>query len=71
MRDGETPHRCSVGLFLIEINLHPHRLLKEKHMPNKKAKSRKQKRKKINETLSRQGRTSIQYKKYLIKTRNR
>jgi len=36
-------------------------------MPNKKAKLRKQKRRKLNETLSRQGRTSIQYKKYMKK----
>jgi hypothetical protein len=36
-------------------------------MPNKKAKIKKQKRRKLNETLSRQGRTKIQYAKYLKK----
>jgi|TARA_R110000824_G_scaffold10249_3_gene45376 hypothetical protein len=40
-------------------------------MPNKKAKSKKQKRRKLNETFSRQGRTSIQYKKYLKKIRKK
>tara|TARA_R100000278_G_C5374255_1_gene130114 strand:+ start:84 stop:260 length:177 start_codon:yes stop_codon:yes gene_type:complete len=33
-------------------------------MPNKQAKLKKQKRKKLNETFNKQGRTRIQYKKY-------
>ena len=40
-------------------------------MPNSKAKIRKQKKRKLNETLSRQGRTSIQYKKYLNKIKGK
>ena len=36
-------------------------------MPNKKAKNNKRKKRILNETLSRQGRTSKQYKKYLKK----
>jgi|TARA_R100001129_G_scaffold119601_2_gene82969 hypothetical protein len=40
-------------------------------MPNKKAKIKKQKKRKLNETLSRQGRTSIQYKKYLKKLKGK
>ncbi len=40
-------------------------------MPNKEAKNRKRQRRKLNETLSRQGRTSIQYQKYLKKIRKK
>ena len=40
-------------------------------MPNSKAKIRKQKKRKLNETLSRQGRTSIQYKKRIKKIKGK
>lgn len=40
-------------------------------MPNSKAKTRKQKKRKINETLNKVGRTSIQYRKYLKKLKDK
>ena len=48
-----------------------HRFLPTINMPNKKAKIKKQKRRKLNETLNRKGRTSIQYRKYLKKLKDK
>ena len=68
---GGTPHHYSICLLSMSNKCPPPPIIKRINMPNKEAKNRKRQRRKLNETLSRQGRTSIQYQKYLKKIRKK